>query len=769
MRDLGESFRKWELGCDIGKELKENGSVNKIYEFPRERGGSIWLDVKAHSLKLGDKFVGNIILCADVTREMQGKEELLSLVRFRERLLMSISHELRTPLNAIAGSLDMLCLSKNLGENERSHVGNIKEAYRTLARRVDEIRNAVYIRTYEKGIGFLIDVSPAIPLRLYGDVSKISSVLLHLLLNRTEQTTEGYVRLAIQPVYRGGSLFLKYEVSDTGERMSQEEIKEVLETENRNIVSEKNNDRSTMGLAIGFTIGKEYVRAMGGEIQVESTYDGGNRFWFELETKAMTEQKSVEVADIEEKSIIFCAGVEWKNKHIKAMLRELGICKSEPYTGKESLMESVWSHIIIDSSFAGASEILKLKLPYPCKKILILEASRMVIDGLQEADIILYEPFHIFMLAGVLNQEEDRKKKQAAEKNLIFKTKGVKALVVDDNEVNLMVCSNILKQFGIETEEADSGIMAVQKYYANDYDFIMMDYLMPGIDGVEAIRRIRSMPKRSVEPVIIALSANITKEIRRQFEDAGAQEVMAKPLELEELNQMLRRWLRKEQITENEEEKKELAEMLSEEALYSVLRDVKGLNIEAGLNHILNSVEGYIKILRACSGNVTEQIEHIKAGCNLVAATDLKIGFHSLKGIFANIGAENLAEKSKELELEAGKNNEEFIASHVEEYVKQVEEFVKELCTALSLYKDILDATTEDEEAYEPMSVERYSGLLEKAKEAVRQYDFTDITQILEELRKGSRGENRENLNKALEEIGEFRYDAVMEILERIK
>lgn len=776
VHDLGESFRRWEEDSDIGKELKENGSVDKIYELSQEGGTSLWLDVKAHSLKQGDKLVGNLILCSDVTKDIQGKEELLR----------SISHELRTPMNAIAGSLDMLCLSKNLGENERSHVGNIKEAYRTMARRVDKIteysniknekltvenrefviqeifdvvRNAVYIRTCEKGIGFLIDVSPAIPLRLYGDVKKISSVLLHLLLNRTKQTKEGYVRLSIQPVYHGDRLFLKYEISDTGEHMSEKEIKGMLETE----------DGKTMGEAIGFSIGKEYVRAMGGEIRAESTYDSGNRFWFELETKAITEQKSIELIDAEEKSVMFCAGVAWKNEHMRTMLRELGIGKAECYSGKESLTESVWSHIIIDSSFAEASEILKRKLPYPCKKILILEASRMVIDGLQEADIILYEPFHIFMLAGILNQEENKKKKQTAEENLMFKTKGVKALVVDDNEVNLMVCCDILKQFGIETEEADSGVMAVQKYYANDYDFIMMDYLMPGIDGVEAIRRIRSMPKKSAEPVIIALSANITKEIRQQFEDAGAQEVMAKPLELKELSQMLRRWLKKEQITESEEEKKELARILSAEALQSVLRDVKGLNTEVGLNHILNSVEGYIKILKACDSNITEQIEHIKAGYHLVAAVDLKIGFHSLKGIFSNIGAEKLAEESRKLELEANNNNEEFIASHLEEYVSQVEEFVEELHTALSLYKDILDATTEEEEALEPMPPETYFSLLEKAKEAVRQYDFADIMQILEELRRGSQGENRENLSKALEEMGEFRYDAVMEILERIK
>ena len=788
--DLKSSKISSEISRDINNELKKNGVLDKVYEFKRENADSLWLDVKSSSLTHEGEFLGNLIFCTDITSEMKGKEELLSLVHLREQLLMSISHELRTPLNAISGSADMLCLSKNIGENEKNHVLNIKEAYRTLAHRVNEIteysnikneklvienrefvlqeifdsiRNAVYVRAYEKGIGFWIDVSPQIPAKLYGDVTKISNVLLTLLFNRIEDTERGYIKLAIHPVYREEKLFLKYEVSDTGHGMDYNDIRQLLEPEG---LEELKGDTEGK-VAIGFTIGREYIRAMGGELQGESTYNNGTRLWFELEAKVMSEEKSAKVQYLEEKSVIFCAGTEWKKSHISTMLGELGLKKYEEYKETKDLTESVWSHIIIDSSLPEASEILKLSLPYPCKKILILETSRMVIDGFQEADIILYEPFHIFMLAEVLNQMEHIKK-QFSEEELIFKTKGIKALVVDDNDVNRMVCRNILKQFEIETDEADSGDMAVQKYYANDYDFIFMDYLMPGLDGAEATKKIRSILKEGLAPVIIALSANVTNDIRQQFEAAGAEEVMAKPLELAALSEVLRKWLNKERIVENAEKKREKEEMLSEEALYSVLREVKGLEVETGLSHVLNSAESYIKVLRICSSNVGEQLEHIKAGHNLVAAVDLRINFHSLKGVFANVGAVKLAERSKELELAAAQNDGAFVNERVGEYIEAVERFVKELDIALNLYKDILNATTEENEIYEPIAPEEYKALIEQAKEAVRQYEFTEITNILERLIKASKGKNRELIEKALEEIGEFRYDSVFALLEEL-
>lgn len=785
IRDLITRFANEELVWKIQEEIEENNHIDKVYEFKHEQGKSRWMDVKSQKIMLDDTYgSGTIVFCSDVSAQMEGKEELLSLVHLKEQILMAVSHELRTPLNAIAGSVDMLSLSKSMGENEKRHVKNIKEAYRTLVRRVDElteyssikkeelvvenrefvlqeifdaIRNTVYIRAYEKGIDFCIQISPDIPAKLYGDAEKISSVLLHLLLKAAERTEEGVIGLSIKPVKRKDKLFLNYEILDTAATLSKEEIANILEY----------SDLGEEPFAVGITISREYIKAMGGELKIEAAPKKGNCFWFELETKAMSDQPAVCVKNPDEKSVIICSDSERKLRHSQEMMSALGVDKCETYTGREQLENMVWSHIIIDGSFKEASEILKMELSYPCKKILVLEASRKVIDGLPKADIILYEPLHVFMLEGVLNQEENKKQKQAEDK-LLFKTKNVRALVVDDNPVNIMVCTNILKQYGIETDEADSGILAVQKYYDNDYDIIIMDYRMPGMDGIEVTKKLRGLPKKSCEPVIIILSANITDSICKEFKEAGAQETLAKPMELKELSRALRRWIPKEQIIETEEEQKEQEKQLSEETLYAVLRDVKGLNIEAGLGHVLNSTESYVRVLSICRSNVTEQITRIKAGYGVIAPVDLKLYFHSLKGIFANIGAEELAEKSKQMELVSDENDNDGLTEHMADYVKACEALVWELDSALTLYKDILSATMEAQEAYEPIEPEQYKKLVEKAKEAVRQYEFTEITSIIETLVRGSKGQQKEILEKALEKIGEFQYDAVMELLEKL-
>lgn len=789
--ELIKKFIDRDIIWKIDNEIKEKKSMDRVYKFAHGEDWSRWMDVKSQKIMVNGRYNGTIIFCSDISQEMKGKEELLSLVHLKEELLMSISHELKTPLNAIAGSVDMLGLSKQLGENEERHVKNIKEAYRTLVHRVDEIteysnikkdkvtvekrefvlqeifdtiRNTVYIRTYEKGISFRISVSPEIPARLYGDVDKISSVLLHLLLKGAERTQEGCVSLTIEPVWREDKLLLYYEVSDTAERMNEEEIQSILKSSD----FKEADGRIEEAFSVGITIGREYIRALGGELKAESTYDKGNRFWFELETDVVVSQPAAKLKNPEEKSVIVCTDAPEKLSHCKEMLKTLRVSKCEEYRDTKQLTESAFSHIIIDGSFEKATEILKMELPYLCKKILILEASRKVIDGLPEADIILYEPLHVFMLAGVLNQAEDRKRQKQLEEALLFKTKGIRALVVDDNETNVMVCSNILKQYGIETDEADSGIIAVQKYYTNDYDLIMMDYMMPGMDGLETTKQIRGIQKRSAEPVIVVLSANVTPDICRRFKAGGAQETLAKPLELKELSRVLRRWLPKDKIIENEEEQRGQEKELSEETLHTVLQDIEELNIEAGMEHVLNSTESYLKVLKICCGNVAEQIARIKAGYRILAAEDLKINFHSLKGIFANVGAENLTETSRELELAAGKNDHEYLQKHVPAYIRAVEAFDDKLEKALNLYQDILSATTKSSDIYKPMKPEEYKEQVSRAKEAVRQYEFTEITSILEELLIASQGREKDILKKALEEIGEFRYDAVMELLEEL-
>lgn len=111
-----------------------------------------------------------------------------------------------------------------------------------------------------------------------------------------------------------------------------------------------------------------------------------------------------------------------------------------------------------------------------------------------------------------------------------FRAEGIKALVVDDNEVNTMVVASMLEQFSIPVTEVYSGKGAIEKERLEEFDIIFMDYLMPEMDGIEATEEIRKLGKAK-RPVIVALTANETKELKERFKQAGVDDVMVKPLE----------------------------------------------------------------------------------------------------------------------------------------------------------------------------------------------------------------------------------------------
>lgn len=208
--------------------------------------------------------------------------------------------------------------------------------------------------------------------------------------------------------------------------------------------------------------------------------------------------------------------------------------------------------------------------------------------------------------------------------------------------------------------------------------------------------------------------------------------------------------------------------MQSEEAVYFMLEGVTGLNIETGMGHVLNSAESYIKILRVGTGNIEEQIASIKAGYKTEAVAGLRINFHSLKGIFSNIGADKLAESSERLELAAKNEEADYIRENVQAYIEEVESFHQKLKEALDLHDGGLEAASVLEGEDSSMPPEKYAEKVNLAKEAVRQFDFAEITEILEELEKVSQGRKKEILEEALDEISEFQYDAVMELLDQL-
>ena len=788
--DVWDAVKNKETLEEIIKKVESTNLFDGIRVFEIERE-EIWFSVNISRIRKEDSSEGFMIILTDLTKEQKSKKELVEIVNMRNKVLLTMSHELRTPINGINGSTELLAMSSQLSPTDKSHVQNIREACRALLSIVEqatdynsiqnneivlenraftlndileEVRTLVHLRMYEKKIGFCVDIEPEIPSILSGDLEKICRVLLNLLYNAVEYTEEGYIRLSISKKEREGKTFIQYLVQDTGCGIEEENIKSLFDAFYR---FEKKGENQKTGLGLGLSICFEFVKAMGGTIRCESRVNEGSTFWFEIQTEVLDSTPIAEVKNPFDKNIALVASTDWRIEQAKKMCRELEILSFKSCEDMEDLLNESFTHIVIDVAHPLATEILMTKFPFQCKKILILESSQNAIEGIREADYIVYEPFTITMLAQILNILDEEKEAEENTVNLVFKTKGVHALAVDDNAVNLMVVSNILQQYDIEVEEVDSGKVAIQRYYENEYDLIFMDYLMPDMDGVEATKNIRNLNKK-VNPVIIALSANVNKEIKEKFEQAGADYVMAKPLELKELSHVLRRYLPSYKILEEKAIIQESKDQITFEALKSVLKEVDSLNLESGLVYMAGSVENYVRVLKVCCENVTEQINYIRAAYQLISISDLRIYFHSLKGIFLNVGAEKLSELSKMMEQASSNSNHEYIQENLESYIETVETFRNKLQMALGLYKNIL-ASTIPEEKYQPMEPQEYKEKIEVLTESVKRFEFNESSELAEQLIVSSKGENRKLLEEVYEQIQQFQYDRAIELLEKIR
>ncbi len=726
--------------------------------------------------------------------DIQEKKELLEIAKMRDKLLMAISHEIRTPLNAIFGSAELLALSSTLGEKEQNYLSNIRESARTLQKIannitdylevkqdelnlqiedfsisdvLDEIHSTIYLKAREKNIQFIVHIDPQIPKKMKGDVRKLQKVLTHLLNNGIKYTEKGFIKLDITQEKTGEQVVLCYKVSDTGIGIKSKNQDSIMDVFTK---LEMDTFIESVGLGLGLTICREYIRAMGGEIKCTSEYEKGSEFSFVLENTVVDPEPIAKVKDVEAIKLLIITDLPWRKELLKDICEEIGIQNFIVDYENLKVEEEFFTHIFIDDEVKDHKKWLEKKLPYACEKVLVVSGERTFFDDMKRVNKVLYEPFTVIPFVNVLNQWNKKKTNVSEErKKAVFKTRNVRALVVDDNEVNLMIAANILKQYNMEVDEADSGTMAVTMYYNNVYDLVLMDYLMPDMNGVEATKNMRSLDEERKPALIIALSANITEEIKKLFFDAGAQSVMEKPIEIKKLSKELKKWLPEEKLANTQEDKgnpREL-EAVRKESLGIALGDVEELEWKEALQAMCSTVENYVKVLKISCSNITEQVKCIQGAENLVQVSDIRIYFHSLKGVFVNIGAYGLGEAARFFEAAAEKEDEAYMTKHKDAYLMKVQMFVSQIREALTLYGDILASTTSAPEM-KIMDAKEFSEKLERIKRDVSRFEFNEVTPLVEELIMSSQGKNKEYLERAAEYLQVFEYEKALEQLMKI-
>lgn len=247
-----------------------------------------------------------------------------------------------------------------------------------------------------------------------------------------------------------------------------------------------------------------------------------------------------------------------------------------------------------------------------------------------------------------------------------FTVKDCRVLVVDDNRVNRKVAATFLKTYGLEIDEAESGVAAIALVHKTLYDIIFMDHMMPEMDGIETVQRIRSQcGDNGKKPIIIALTANAMEGVREIFLNNGFQDFITKPLDRQSLHTVLLKWISEEKRIK-EETSIEADNTVENDTVESQVK-IEGIEIEEILERYPDGLEDYFAFLDLyCLDGKRKQIVLRE----LWEKHDYKnygIEVHGLKSASANVGAMAISRSAKEQEMAVDRGDIAYVDAHAEQ------------------------------------------------------------------------------------------------------
>ncbi|MCR4754010.1 MAG: response regulator [Lachnospiraceae bacterium] len=304
-------------------------------------------------------------------------------------------------------------------------------------------------------------------------------------------------------------------------------------------------------------------------------------------------------------------------------------------------------------------------------------------------------------------------------------------MIVDDSFMNLKVIEGLLKPYRIRVTTALSGREALEKLVSRDYDFIFMDHMMPEMDGVECLNKIRSrdIPYYKNVPVI-ALTANAVAGAKEKFIELGFTDFISKPVELSNLEKMLKKYIPKEKISYAEE----IEEVANNEVAAGDLV-IGDLNVKKGLLYC-GSVENYKNVLNVHATNGPDNIDKIRRLFDEKNITDYTIYIHALKSSMASIGAETLSEMAKDMEQAGKDGNLSYIEAHHEMLMEEYERIIAMLLAQNSMQMEISDMYMEADSV--PITDEKFEEYIAAFEEAAYTFISANMLRIVDELREYS-------------------------------
>ncbi|MCD8524013.1 MAG: PAS domain S-box protein [Saccharospirillaceae bacterium] len=516
------------------------------------------------------------------TRLREAKETADAASAAKSTFLANMSHEIRTPMNAVMGMLKLVAQT-NLNERQRDYVNKSREAAASLLTLLNDIldyskieagklqldvhpfsldevmRNlaAVLSGNYsEKPVEVLFDIDHALPETLMGDRNRLQQILINLAGNALKFTTAGYVIVRVEPVGQPErAIRLRISVEDTGIGISAENQQRIFDGFTQ---AEVSTSRRFGGTGLGLVISKRLLALMDSELHLRSEPGKGSCFWFELDLPVVDVRPPLRQRSESALRVLLI-----DNNPLSAQILQRDGCSLGWQMDIEPDADVAYEAMIHADQRGAPYQVVLLNNALPDKNgnviarslraqfgdktpplILLCFYGREVLDDMMSGaaslfNEVLCKPVTPLQLSDavmrVLRSPHSLVAEGEPEPDL-RRLRGMRILVVEDNEINREIAFELLSAEGAIVDLADGGLSGVQTVLAAEHSFdaVIMDMQMPDIDGLEATRRIRADGRFNQLP-ILAMTANVSASDREACLRAGMNDHVGKPIDLDDV------------------------------------------------------------------------------------------------------------------------------------------------------------------------------------------------------------------------------------------